>query len=167
MSTEVKTSPIVVGLGEVKVTSNPEDTLMCLGLGSCVCVAAYDPVSHTAGMAHIVLPDSGKSPTRQTSKFADVAVPMLFEQMIEQGALLKRMVVKLTGGAHMAPAPAPGAEVMKIGDRNAEATRRLLQEASLKIAAEDLGGSHGRTVRMRVETGQVTVVTAGKDERVL
>ncbi len=167
MSTEVRTNPIVVGLGEVKVTSDPEDTLMCLGLGSCVCVAAYDPVSHTGGMAHIVLPDSGNSPARQTPKFADVAIAMLFEQMTEQGGQVKRLVVKLAGGAHMAPAPAPGAEVMMIGERNGEAARRLLQEASLKIVAEDLGGSTGRTVRMRVDTGLVTVVTAGKDERVL
>ncbi len=55
-------------------------------------------------------------------------------------------------------------QVMRIGDRNIDAVKLQLKLLGLKAKAEDLGGSNGRTVRLDVETGRVTVVTAGTDK---
>ncbi len=52
---------------------------------------------------------------------------------------------------------------MRIGDRNIEAVQAQLKKLGLQAKAEDLGGNNGRTVRLDVESGRVTVVTAGTD----
>ena len=80
------------------------------------------------------------------------------------GAIPAKLVIKLVGGAHMTPAAAPGIELMRIGDRNIDAVRTQLKKLGLKAIAEDLGGNNGRTVRLDVESGRVTVVTAGTDK---
>ncbi len=162
--TTTAVQPIVVGLGEIAVTNSPEATLVSLGLGSCVCVTVYDPKSGVAGMAHIVLPDSGGNEKRQTPKFADVAIPALFDQMVKAGATTTGLVVKLAGGAQMMQAKAPGASPINIGERNIEAVKALLQKAKCRVSAEDLGGTQGRTVRLSVGTGKVTVAVAGGDQ---
>ncbi len=162
--TTAAVQPTVVGLGEIAVSTKGEDTLVSLGLGSCVCVTAFDPKSGVAGMAHIVLPDSGGSEQRQTPKFADVALPTLFEQMEKAGASKAGLVIKLAGGAQMMPVKAPNTSVMNIGDRNIESVKELLQKAGRRVKAEDLGGTQGRTVRLTVGTGKVTVARAGMDQ---
>lgn len=160
--TTAEVRPTVVGLGEIAVSKQPGDQLVSLGLGSCVCVTAYDSRSGVAGMAHIVLPDSGGDPKRQSPKFADVALPMLFEQMEKQGANIRNLVIKLAGGAQMMLAAAPGRTQMNIGERNGESVKALLKKSGYRVKAEDLGGTQGRTVRLTVGTGSVTVAKAGQ-----
>jgi chemotaxis protein CheD len=153
----------VVGLGELKYATKPGDELMCLGLGSCVAISAWDRVNKQGAMAHVVLPAC--SPGREpTPKFADVAVPELLENLKKMGANPLHLEIKLVGGAHMSPAAAPGMQLMRIGDRNIDAVKAQLKQLGLKAIAEDLGGNNGRTVRLDVESGRVTVVTAGTDK---
>ena len=45
---------IVVNLGEIKVSQRPQEVLVAHGLGSCVAIAAVDPVVKAAGLAHVV-----------------------------------------------------------------------------------------------------------------
>ena len=154
---------VVVGLGELKSADRPGQELTCLGLGSCVAVSAWDPIKKQGAMAHVVLPECtpGREPT---AKFADVAVPELIEILKKMGAVPNRLEIKLVGGAHMTPASAPGIPVMRIGDRNIAAVRAQLEKLGLKAKAENLGGNKGRTVRLDVESGRVTVVTAGTEQ---
>ena len=154
---------VVVGLGELKSADQPGQELTCLGLGSCVAVSAWDPIGKQGAMAHVVLPECtpGREPT---AKFADVAVPELIEILKKMGAAPNRLEIKLAGGAHMTSASAPGIPVMRIGDRNIEAVRAQLKKLGLKAKAENLGGNKGRTVRLDVESGRVTVVTAGTEK---
>ena len=154
---------LVVGLGELKYADQPGQELTCLGLGSCVAVSAWDSINKQGAMAHVVLPEC--SPGREaTPKFADIAVPELIKNLKKMGAVPARIEIKLIGGAHMTPAGAPGQPTMRIGDRNIEAVKAQLEKLGLKANAEDLGGNNGRTVRLDVETGQVTVVTAGTEK---
>ncbi|HML25802.1 MAG TPA: chemotaxis protein CheD, partial [Methanomethylovorans sp.] len=46
---------IVVGMADYAVTRSPEK-LTTLGLGSCVGIALYDPVTKIGGLLHIMLP---------------------------------------------------------------------------------------------------------------
>ena len=154
---------LVVGLGELKYADQPGQELTCLGLGSCVAVSVWDRLHKQGAMAHVVLPEC--SPGRQpTPKFADVAIPELFENLKKMGAVPSQLEIKLVGGAHMTPASAPGIPAMRIGDRNIEAVREQLKKLGLKAKAEKLGGNNGRTVRLDVESGRVTVVTAGTEK---
>jgi chemotaxis protein CheD len=58
-----------------------------------------------------------------------------------------------------------GAEsTLNIGRRNEEATRAALQHAGIAVRAADTAGSTGRTVRVDVETGRVSVKRPGTTE---
>ncbi len=167
MTTETATRTVVVGLGEWTVSDDRNATLVCLGLGSCVALCAYDPVARVGGMAHFVLPRSadGRN-TGPGAKFVDTGIPLLLLEMERRGAVRSRLVLKIVGGARMITTPGLNA-ALNIGDRNVESARETLKALGLRIAAEDTGGAHGRTVRLDVRTGELTVSAAGQPGRPL
>jgi chemotaxis protein CheD len=153
---------ISVSLAELKLSADVSRHLVCYGLGSCIGLCAYDPVIKLAGMAHIVLPKSHPGTTTENgTKFADIAVPILLEEMYKQGALKTRLVIKLTGGAQMIQM-AGFSSSLEMGNKNIDATRQMLKAEGLRIAGEDVGGSHGRSVWLSVSTGEVVIRTAGQ-----
>ena len=154
----------VVGLGEMSVSKDPSAVLSCLGLGSCVAVSAYDTVAKVAGLVHIVLASSDGRDTTLPGKFADTAVPTLLDEMGKLGAQKSRLVIKITGGAQMSMTQNSNA-IFKTGERNIEATKEHLANHGLKIAAEEVGGHTGRTLRFYVDSGRVTVTHAGSSTK--
>jgi chemotaxis protein CheD len=158
---------VVVGLGEIKASAALDEVLTCLGLGSCICVAAFDPVAKVGAMAHIVLPESPAQGAPPSAKFADVAVPRLFETLAKTGGTPSRAVVKIAGGAHMAQLRVRDDGVFNIGARNALATKAALQKAGIRLVAEQTGGSAGRTVRLWIDSGRVSVTVVGQAPVVL
>lgn len=167
MLTTASEQVITVGLGEVCVTKDSSVVLACFGLGSCISLCAYDPVSRVAGMAHIVLPESNHSSQGKAStKYADIAVPVLLEEMRKLGATKSRLVVKLAGGAQMIQAAGFDA-ALEMGVRNLKMTRELLASESIRPSAADTGGSQGRSIWLSVDSGKVMVRTAGMELREL
>ena len=163
MTTSKEATSVIVGLGEIKVTQDPSEVLTCLGLGSCIGVSAHDPVAKVAGMAHIVLPQSdGRDST--SPKYADIGVPMLLQELEKHGAIQRRLIVKLAGGAQMSAAKGLG-DAFKIGERNNEAVKTLLREQGLKVIASDTGGDYGRTMRLFPDSGKTIVSTAGRETK--
>jgi chemotaxis protein CheD len=151
----------MAGLGDVHVSDDPDTSLECLGLGSCIGLCIYDPVAHVAGMAHIVLPESGRGGnTVLPGKFADTAVPLLVQEMLRKGASRSRMVVKMAGGAQMLQALTAGASI-EMGARNIETTRRALAKEGLSLAASDTGGNKGRSLWFEVGSGKLMVKIIG------
>lgn len=149
-----------LSLGEWAVSADPTSVLACLGLGSCVAFIVYDATRHVGGMAHMVLPDSsmGRSSDRTPAKFVDVAVPLVLERALAMGAMRHRLQVHLVGGARMLTSHA---DRMNIGERNAEAARVVCRRLGIAITSEDVGGNTGRTVRLHVGTGELTLRGAG------
>lgn len=166
-ATEAAAATVVVGLGEWAVSKDPDATLVCLGLGSCVALCAFDPVAKVAGMAHFVLPHSAEGRNAAAgAKFVDTGIPLLIRELERRGAVRSRLVLKIVGGARMITGPgANGA--LNIGDRNVASARTTLSSLGLRIAAEDTGGVRGRTVRLHVGTGALTVSAAGEPGRPL
>ncbi len=161
----VAENTITVGLGELKVTKDPLMSLACYGLGSCISLCAHDPMTKVAGMVHIVLPESNhNNQGMAAAKYADIAVPLLFEEMIKSGAMKSRLVVKLVGGAQMIQA-AGFVAILDMGKRNLEMTRRALASEGIRVSGEDIGGTQGRSVWLFIESGKVMVRTAGKELR--
>ncbi len=151
----------VIGLGEWKASKDDDAELVCLGLGSCVALCAYDPVARVGGMAHMVLPSSREGRVvGPGAKFVDLGVPLLLQDMEKIGASRSRLVLKIAGGAHMISAAGFNGH-LNIGERNAASARDVISQLGLRLRAEDVGGARGRTVRLRVGTGQVVVSTAG------
>ena len=159
----IKEEVVVVGLGEVTVTHQGNRTLACLGLGSCVGLAAYDPVAQVGGMAHIVLSNGHGKAGEGSAKYADVAVPLLIEKMKYLDALTSRLKVKIAGGAQMSAARGLG-DVFNIGQDNVEAVTSALARHGISITASDTGGNRGRTFRLCLANGAATVSSAGTED---
>lgn len=156
-----------VGLGELVVTKDLKASLVCFGLGSCICICAYDPLTRVAGMAHIVLPKSKNGLNDKTAtKYADVAILVLFEKMEKSGANKLNIKVKIAGGAKMIKSFEIN-DTFDMGNRNLESVIKVLAEHKIRILASDTGGTQGRSVWMFAETGQVLVRTAGEEMREL
>ena len=145
---------VAVGIGQLAVSRDPEEALVAYGLGSCIGVAVYDPVAKVAGMVHVLLPSSdGRQPDeREPARFADTGVERLMALMAQAGALRGRLLVKIAGGA--AVLGRANAEKFKIGDRNVEAILDQLRRFDLRPAAQDVGGTQGRTLELHVATGR-------------
>lgn len=158
------TSTIVVGLGEVRFSTDESETLACLGLGSCVGVCVYDPVAKVGGMAHIVLPSSsGREGQGSSPKFADVGVPVLLKGIRDMGARTTRSTIKIAGGARMSQAL--GMEnAFNIGENNIAAVKAALVKEGLVPMSADVGGNSGRALRLYMESGITTVSGAGRQE---
>lgn len=159
---------VAVGLGELKTGSRPEQVLVCYGLGSCIGLTLLDPVAHVGVMVHVVLPDSslGRGHVVLPGKFADTAVPAAIAEVVKLGALRSRLIARMAGGARMLNVVGNGSK-LDIGNRNAEAVRTALTEHGLRLAADDTGGTYGRTLHLYMGTGRLLVSTVGRGEREL
>lgn len=162
----MESKEIKVGIGDLNTTL-PPNKLITIGLGSCVGIALYDGIKKIAGLAHIMLPESSKF-TNNTNpmKYADIAIPMLFERMLELGAIKSNIVAKIAGGASMFQT-SDKSPLMDIGNRNAKAVKEVLDKLNIKVVAEDLGGNYGRTMIIDAETGKVFIRTVGKGTKEL
>jgi chemotaxis protein CheD len=145
-----------VRMGEMVVSANPTDELTALGLGSCIGLAIVDRRAGVAGLAHIVLPESHVG--GELAKFADTAVPLLVERMRRAGAAVPRMEAAIAGGARMFEMSGG----LDVGSRNDQAVRTALSKAKVALRASETGGNQGRTVRINVGEGLVTVRVAGQ-----
>lgn len=109
----------------------------------------------------MVLPSSDQSKSNERSpKFVDCAIPMLIEEMVQLGAIRSRLIIKITGGAQMVKAIG-AVGVLNIGDRNAEVTKAVLADLGLRLHGADTGGTHGRTARLYLNSGQLLISIAG------
>lgn len=159
----VEEEVMVVALGEVKVARGDNRVLACLGLGSCVGLAAFDPVARIGGMAHIVLSNSHGKTGEGSAKYANVAVPLLIEKMKDLGAWPSRLKIKIAGGAQMSPARGLG-DVFRIGEDNVEAVKSVLASRGIPIIGSNIGGHRGRTFRLNLNNGSATVSSAGAED---
>ena len=151
---------IKVGIADLNVAYSP-DKLITVGLGSCVGIAIYDKGTGLGGLAHIMLPDSSQfNKITNEIKFADLAIPILVEDMIKKGAKLKNMKAKIAGGASMFNF-SDKSIVMDIGNRNGIAVKNALKNLCIPIVAEDIGGNKGRTLIFDTESGILSIRTVG------
>ena len=161
MGTTVK-----VGMADLNVCKSP-DMITTLGLGSCIGIALYDPVTKIGGLAHIMLPDSTQMKNNlNVAKFADTGIEELVKRMIAAGASKQRLVAKIAGGAKMFEVNA-GSNIGNIGARNAEASKMKLKQLGIPLKAEDTGLNYGRTVELYTETGEFHIKSVGKQLKII
>lgn len=152
---------IKIGMAELNVCL-PPDAITTLGLGSCVGVVIYDPVKKISGMVHVMLPDSTKIKNNENiAKFADTGIEELLRRVMALGAVRKNLVAKIAGGAQMFAFKSDN-DMLRVGDRNVEATKSKLKELQIPILAEDTGKNSGRTIEFYPETGELLVKSVGK-----
>jgi chemotaxis protein CheD len=152
------TRSITVDIADLAVSNEPGCRLVTYSLGSCIGLAIWDPVAKVGGLLHYMLPESTIAPDKaqkQPSMFADTGIPLLFKSAYNLGAEKKRLVVKAAGAAQVMDANG----VFNIGKRNQLAMRKILWRNNVMIDKEDTGGVEGRTMRLDINTGVVTIKT--------
>jgi chemotaxis protein CheD len=151
-----------VGIAEYAVTTDGA-ALTTSGLGSCIGVALYDQETGAAGLVHVMLPryDEGEG---APPKFADTGVEVLLEEMERVGAERRSIEAKIAGGSDMLDFSETGSS---IGSRNAETVRETLTGYDVPIVGEDIGGDHGRSLRLESTTGDLVVKSASQDSSTL
>jgi len=151
-------SPVVVGIAEFKFAEPPRK-LITYGLGSCVAIVLYSKDYVVGSMAHVMLPLAHSESENETpAKFADSAVAVMVRQMETRGVGVPQIVAKIAGGADMFAGQFQGAG-RRIGARNILAARKTLDIFGVRLVAQDVGGTVGRTVEFSTETGLLTVRT--------
>lgn len=151
-----------VGMADLVVVSSPA-RLITLGLGSCIGLVIYEETAKVAGMAHIMLPESRGATGEKPGKFADVAVPILVEELLKKRANKDKLRAKYAGGAQMfASTGGSGADFLAVGVRNAKETLAMLNKYGIRIISSDVGGNKGRTVEFNTETWMFSVKVLGK-----
>jgi len=157
-------SPLIVGVGDCRVSNDPGSVLVTYALGSCIAVVIHDPVARVGGLLHFMLPESGvdrAKAQRNPFMFGDTGIPLLFHGAYELGAEKRRLVVAAAGGAQMMDQQG----VFNIGKRNYLAMRKILWKAGVMLHAEDVGGLASRTVRLEVASGRVLLRGSGEREK--
>lgn len=155
-----------VGIAEWQVAKSPA-RLITLGLGSCVGVTLYDAMTKIGGLAHVMLPDSRQfQHVDNMGKYADTALPRMARDLERLGGHLPRLRAKLAGGAQMFRSSNQGS-LLRIGERNVEMCRLVLRQLGIPIVAEDVGGSHGRTIILYTESGNLLVRCLGVSPKVI
>lgn len=157
---------IKVGMADMAVCSG-EDGVTTLGLGSCVGIAIRDPATGIGGLVHIMLPDSTEIRNNTNRpKFADTGIEDLVKAIVAKGGSRSRLVAKIAGGAQMFAFGGKG-DMIRVGERNALASKKKLSEMRIPLLAEDTGKDYGRTVVFYPSTGDFVIRSVGKPEKII
>lgn len=157
---------IKVGMADMAVC-NGEDAVTTLGLGSCIGIAIRDPGTGIGGLVHIMLPNSAEiRDNSNRPKFADTGIEDLVEAIVKKGGNRLRLEAKIAGGAQMFLSGGKS-DTIRVGERNAEASRKKLREMRIPLLAEDTGKTYGRTVVFYPKTGAYVIRSIGMPEKVI
>lgn len=157
---------VKVGMADLNTCTYP-DHITTLGLGSCVGIVLYDSSTKIGGLAHAMLPDSTLINNNQNiAKFVDTGLKKLLDDMLQQGARRYSIKAKLAGGAQMFKFETTN-DLMKIGQRNVEAAKKVLEELKIPLIAEDTGKNYGRTIELDTANGDLHIKSIGKGKKVI
>jgi chemotaxis protein CheD len=144
--------------GEYHTTKGAE--LLVTVLGSCISACIRDTKSGIGGMNHFLLPVQknntrkdesswAKSYDSSETRYGDLAMEMLINDIIKRGGDRKYFEAKIFGGAQMFES------TMRVGDRNIEFVSKYLDFESIPISSNDTGGRQGRKLYYIPQTGEV------------
>lgn len=148
----------VIGMADLKVSTDSSDVLVTYALGSCLGVTVHDPVARVGGILHVMLPQSmiNEEKARENpAMFVDTGVPKLIQDCIDAGAHKLRMIIVAVGGA--STSRAEGDDHFEIGKRNFIMLRKILWKTGLLLKSHDVGGAYSRTLFMEVGSGDIKV----------
>ena len=146
-----------IKIAELKIAVAPA-ILRSSGVGSCVVICLYDIEKKIGGLIHALLPDSNSNPgTSNPYRFVDTSIEIALKEMGKKGCRKEDLEAKVIGGANMFKVlcDEPGG----MGAQNIAVAKKTLEKEGIKIAADDTGGSIGRSVEFDLDTGIVTVKT--------
>ncbi len=142
--------------------------LVTLGLGSCVAMVLYDPVSRTGGLAHLLLPSPSLARDQSNpGRFPETVLPLLLGRMVATGAERDRITARLVGGASMFGSSSGTPGPLAMGERNVVSARQVLAAAQVPVVGEDVLKNYGRSVYFFLDDGRIEVRTVARGTVVL
>ncbi len=144
---------VTVGIADLEV-AEPPDILRTI-LGSCVGICLYDNKKRIGGLSHIMLPKISDL-NSDKKRYADTAIPILLDKMLNKGAGMESITAKIVGGATMFRLPSR-TNFSNIGENNARSVKNILADLKIKIVGEELGGDFGRTIDFYMDTGMIKI----------
>ena len=154
-----------VNFSEMKISSNPVETLVAFSIGSGIGITAHDPVGRVGGLLNFILPDSthtdGTNPAKAPCMFADTGIAAFLKALLEQGAKAETLKVVVAGGAQIMDQTGG----FNIGQKNLEALKTSLGRYDIKIHHEAVGGTNSRTISLEIGSGASIIRTFGEGEQ--
>ena len=143
--------------GELYVSSSPANLKIIVG--SCVAVCMYDSRLKMGGATHYLLPTKdGEGPS--SPRYGDVAITTLLQELRKFGSRKQDLQTHLYGGACVLSAFSGGSRGL-VGEQNIRLASDLLSRESIAVVRWDTGGSKGRKVTVRTDTGEITCTLIG------
>jgi chemotaxis protein CheD len=153
-----------VNFSEMKISTNPVETLVAFSIGSGMGVTVHDPVCGVGGVLNFMLPDSssanGVNPMKVPFMFADTGIPAFLSALYAHDAQPDRLKVVIAGGAHILDQT----DAFNIGLKNIEALRVRFDACNLKIHHENTGGTNSRTLSLEIGSGCSSIKIFGERE---
>lgn len=137
-----------------KVFASREGHAVTTILGSCVAVCLWEPSSRIGGINHFLLPTHGGDVAAST-RFGDLAIQDLIEQLLALGCRRHNLRSKIFGGACVLEA----FQVREnhLGQRNVEVAETCLRTADIPLVGRDVGGMRGRKLIFHTDDGAAWV----------
>ncbi len=150
----------LAGMGEI-VQARGGGVIGCIGLGSCVGTLLFDPRTHSAVLAHVMLPEAhDHDAAQQPGKYATTALPVLLRMLDASPTTASRLRAVLIGGGELFR---NRSQALRIGERNVETLHRLFKELRIGIVYEHTRGNTGRSFEFDVATGWIKVRAVGAE----
>jgi chemotaxis protein CheD len=145
----------IIGIGEMAISKNSEDSIKTFALASCVAVVVYSPYRRIGGMIHIALPNPTnlEKESNRLNHYASTGVPNLINKMCIYGCTKGELMIKLYGGANSIRSD----DTFNIGRKNLDAVRKILVEMDVKFDDTETGRNVSRTIELNIYSGQVIV----------
>jgi chemotaxis protein CheD len=124
-------------------------------LGSCVSVCLCDPITKIAGMSHFISPK--KNDCKNPAYYGNSAIEYLLRMMCDMGAKPRNIQAHIVGGAY-----SPEHSSLKIGKKNVDIAKKMLNKYKIPIVNEDTGGTFGRKVMFNTMNGEIIVYKSKK-----
>ena len=140
-----------IHIGEYFASRQP--TIVHTLLGSCVAVCLYDVHTRVGGMNHIFLPgEADMKHFDAPARFGVNAMELLINRIMNLGGLRHHLAAKIFGGAHMLPSVSIENGT---GKKILEFVFEFLENESIKIVNQDIGGTITRRVYFHTDSGAV------------
>ena len=153
-----------VNFSELKISTNPDETLVAFSIGSGIAVSMYCAITRVGGLLNFVLPDSSKIGTERVSRFpytfADTGIAAFLEALNDINVKTEKLKVVIAGVAQILDQVSD----FNIGLKNYRAITSILSRENLIIHHEDIGGSSKRTLGLDIGNGYSIIQTAGRGE---
>ncbi|HPG37944.1 MAG TPA: chemotaxis protein CheD [bacterium] len=155
----------IVGIADMIISTDPNDTLITYALGSCLGITIYDPLTKIGALLHVMLPQSSIDPGKAAKNpymFVDTGLDDMFAEFEKKGGAQKRMIVKVAGGASFKK---PGEnDLFEIGKRNFTMFRKVLWKKGILLKAYDVGGAVTRNISIDLNNGAVSIRIEGVEK---